>query len=352
MISIVVLTYNNLQSTTLPCIESILANTPAGTYELIVVDNASSDGTPDYLKSVSEANNHIEIKLNAINKGYAAGNNDGIKMAKGSIIVLLNNDTLVPEGWLENLTIRLQSDRKTGMVGPVTNSAGNEQTVSLPNLNEKNYGKISQLYVSRHKGIHFQTNRLGFFCVAIKRNVFEKIGMLDEKFGIGMFEDDDLCLRAIKAGFNLTIAEDCFVYHKGSVSFSKLSNDIYQDLFQKNKSYFEAKHGVKWSFGQIAIQYANKIDTDLQHLRGEFQNTPPGLERILSRWETFHHLLKDLNAIENQLSEAQQDFQKGASRPTIWQQRFSQLKEDFVFGTPRSRKQFLIKLSKKFGFNN
>ena len=221
--SIVVLCYNGLEETTRPCLESVIANTTAVSYELIVVDNASADGTAEYLKTFVARHANVRLQLNDTNKGYAGGNNDGIRLAQGQYIVLLNNDTLVPGGWLERLLKLFDEQAGVGMVGPVTNSAGNEQRIELEGLNEKNYEEIAGAYVERQKGVWFTTEKLGFFCVAMRRTLPEKIGCLDEKFGIGMFEDDDYCIRAKKAGFTLAVAEDCFVYHKGSVSFSKLA---------------------------------------------------------------------------------------------------------------------------------
>ena len=217
--SIVVLCYNGLEETTRPCLKSLIKNTPADSYELIVVDNASADGTAAHLKTFAAQHSHVRLQLNDTNKGYAVGNNDGIKLAQGQYIVLLNNDTLVPNGWLDRL-LRLFNDQPSvGLVGPVTNSAGNEQRIELAGLNENNYAEIAGAYIERQKNVWFTTEKLGFFCVAMRRTLPEKIGLLDEKFGIGMFEDDDYCIRAKQAGFTLAVVEDCFVYHKGSVSF-------------------------------------------------------------------------------------------------------------------------------------
>ena len=129
--SIVVLCYNGLEETTRPCMESIIANTPEGRYELIVVDNASADGTADYLKTFAARHENVRLLLNETNRGYAGGNNDGIKLAQGQYIVLLNNDTLVPGGWLEKLLKLFNEQSDVGLVGPVTNAAGNEQRIEL-----------------------------------------------------------------------------------------------------------------------------------------------------------------------------------------------------------------------------
>jgi GT2 family glycosyltransferase len=286
--SVVVLCYNSLEEATRPCLESIIKNTPSDEYELIIIDNCSSDGTPEYLSEFAKGNRNIRLKLNGINKGYAGGNNDGIKLATGDFIVLLNNDTLVPPGWLERLLKPFLKDSKIGLVGPVTNSAGNEQRIDLPKLNEKNYEEISAEYIKRHCGVIFKTDRLGFFCVAITRTALDEIGLLDEGFGIGMFEDDDYCIRAKKAKFTLAITEDCFVYHKGSISFQKLTVENYRKLFEKNREYFNSKHDANWLFSDITSSLWIYIANNLINTNRNSQNITGSEERILVRINNMH----------------------------------------------------------------
>lgn len=262
-VSIVVLTYNGLLENTKPCLDSVLANT-AGEFELITVDNGSVDGTPKYLSELAERYPNVRIKLNGENKGYAAGNNDGIKMATGEYIVLLNNDTLVPKGWLSPLISVLQTRTEVGLVGPVTNSAGNEQRIDLPGLDETNFIDIATPYIEQQSGHWFTTQKLGFFCVAMRRQLIDEIGMLDEQFGIGMFEDDDFCVRALQAGYKLAVVENGFVYHKGSASFKKLSVSEAAQLFTSNRDYFYEKHAKYWAFSDIALAIWKKINDDIQ----------------------------------------------------------------------------------------
>ena len=75
-----------------------------------------------------------------------------------------------------------------------------------------------------------------------------------------MFEDDDYCMRSIKAGYKNVFVEDSFVYHKGSVSFKKLTTEAYQEIFQKNKAYFLEKHGAEWSYSDIVRSYFNYLE--------------------------------------------------------------------------------------------
>ncbi len=298
--SIVVLSYNGLDETTRPCIESILRNTPVGTYELILVDNDSKDGTPAYLQSIAARHSHVRLCLNTRNKGYAGGNNDGIRLAAGDFIVLLNNDTLVPEGWLNVLLWLLKEANNIGLVGPVTNSAGNEQRIELDGINEDNFQSLAADYAKRQQGAWFPVEKLGFFCVAMRRAVIERVGYLDEGFGTGMFEDDDYCIRAKAAGFSLAVAEDCFIFHKGSVSFGKLAVETYKALFERNRSLFIEKHGIPWTFTDISFGYWEKINRDLAALKFARQPVDPALERVLLRWENFRHLLVQIHRAELQ----------------------------------------------------
>jgi len=97
--SIIVVTYNNLALTRL-CLESIVRNSDYPNYEVIVVDNNSTDDTPEYLRRLAAQHSHIQIVLNSENRGFAAANNQGIERSSGERLVLLNNDTVVPPGWL------------------------------------------------------------------------------------------------------------------------------------------------------------------------------------------------------------------------------------------------------------
>src|SRR5688572_2370036 len=100
--SVVVVTHNNLLFTKL-CLHSVLAQTDDVAYELIVVDNASTDDTPAYLRELASLNPHVRVICNDTNRGFAAANNQGLAIARGKVLVLLNNDTIVSRGWLSRL---------------------------------------------------------------------------------------------------------------------------------------------------------------------------------------------------------------------------------------------------------
>lgn len=242
--SIVVLTYNNLDYTRI-CLESIFENTRIEEFELIVVDNASTDGTGHFLEAYALDRPNLRLILNEKNQGFARGNNIGAAAATGKYLVFLNNDTVVTKGWLSGL-IRYLQDPEVGMVGPVTNSSGNESQIEIDYQDLEGMHAFASQYTREHKNQSFEIRMLPFQCVALRRAVFEEVGPLDESFGIGMFEDDDYALRLKKSGFKIICAEDVFIHHWGSASFSKLGTDQYWGIFRENLTKFEAKWRLKW----------------------------------------------------------------------------------------------------------
>jgi GT2 family glycosyltransferase len=89
----------------------------------------------------------------------------------------------------------------------------------------------------------FKTHCVAFFCVAMRRDVFEQIGFLDESYGLGFFEDDDYCKRVIEAGYEIQIVDDAFVHHHLSASFAQLGDKKKRELMERNKAIYEARWG-------------------------------------------------------------------------------------------------------------
>lgn len=244
-VSIIVLTYNNLIFNKL-CLESIYANTKYPNFEVIVVDNASTDGTPAWLLEYSKLFTNLRLILNCENKGFAGGNNQAVKSAKGEYIIFLNNDTVVTSSWIEKFLNHFKTDSQIGLVGPVTNSTGNEARISS-NYNTPIQMEIfSEARSRKMRGISFDIRMLAFYCVMAKKEQFESIGGLDEQFGVGMFEDDDLAVRYRQAGYRIICAEDIFIHHFQGASFGKLENAKYLEIFEENKKKYEKKWGQAW----------------------------------------------------------------------------------------------------------
>lgn len=247
VVSVVVLTYNNLAFTQ-ACLFSVEAYSDYPALEIIVVDNASSDGSREWLGAWAEersaAGHRRRVILNEGNLGFSAGNNVGLAAATGEVLILLNNDTYVTPGWVRTLCAHLRRDPGVGLVGPITNNIGNEARIDIAYLDMVEMIHKSGQYTRAHAGQSIQLHNAAFFCVAMRRDVYERVGPMDEAFGIGFFEDDDYCRRVHAEGYRIACAEDVFVHHHLSASFDSLGAERKQVLFDKNKAIYEAKWGT------------------------------------------------------------------------------------------------------------
>lgn len=235
--SIIILTYNKLEYTK-QCIESIREFTEKDSYELIVIDNNSTDETPKWLEEQED----IITILNEDNKGFPKGCNQGIEIATGDNILLLNNDTVVTKNWLKNLTTALYSDESVGAVGPVTNNCSNFQNIAVTYNNLEEMKVFAEEYnKSNSENWEHRLILIGF-CLLVKKEVVDKIGLLDERFSPGNYEDDDYCFRITEAGYKLILCKDTFIHHYGSLSFSA---DLvaFNHLMATNGIKFKAKWG-------------------------------------------------------------------------------------------------------------
>ncbi|WP_267778554.1 glycosyltransferase, partial [Vibrio cholerae] len=241
-VSIVVLTFNNLKLTK-DCLESIERNTTYVNFEVIIVDNASTDGSIDYLENFCSRRDNYLFISNERNLGFAKGNNVGLEKATGDILVVLNNDTYVGPYWLEGLVGALEKNPELGIVGPVTNNIGNEAKINISYGNWVQLNNSAINYIVENRNKLYPVECLAFFCVAIPRSVYESVGPISEDYGLGFFEDDDYCKAVEKAGFKIAVVEDSFVHHHLSASFNKLKSSRKQELMNTNKAIFEKKWG-------------------------------------------------------------------------------------------------------------
>jgi len=244
-VSIIVVSYKGLDYIR-QCMASILDNTRYPDYEVVIVDNASGEPVREYLRRLDRTQPQVRVVFNEANVGFAAANNLGIASVTDSeFIVLLNNDTVVPPGWLSRL-LRYARHPDVGLVGPVTNWTGNEARIDVDYTDLADMPDFARRHVAARAGRSFDIKVLAMFCLAMRREVFDEIGPLDECFGIGMFEDDDYARRARQAGYRVVCAEDVFVHHYGEVSFSQLDEAEYLHLFNRNKQLYEEKWGGSW----------------------------------------------------------------------------------------------------------
>ena len=248
-LSVITLTLNKLEYTK-NFIESLKKYTKD--FELIIVENGSTDGTVEYIKSMPE----IKLIQNTENKGFSVGNNQGIEIAQGEYIGFLNNDILLYPNWFEACK-RVFENEKAGFVSP------RHINPHYDNTNSKKYIKYFQ-------GFHYDKpyeksfDECVFSCVITKREVLNKIGVFDENFFPAFFEDNDLKYRAIEAGYGIYVTNEAGFFHFGSVTSVKHSANM-----EKNRVYYYSKHPLA---EYLSISGAEKFQ--LQRMSKQFKVFP------------------------------------------------------------------------------
>ena len=250
--AIVILSYNH-SDLTKGCIESIRQNNSPGSYELIVVDNASSDGIQQWLREQED----IHLLENQVNQGFPYGCNQGISLAEeSSNILLLNNDTLVPDNAIFWLRMGLYLEERIGGVGSVSNQAVNYQQVSQEYETVEEWMKFARVNNMPMSHPWEKKSWLMGFAMLIKRGALnailerepellqvEPIEYLDTRFSPGNFEDNDLSIRLLLAGYQLCLVKNSFIFHYGGKAFQK-APDKYRQLLIVNRGKLVEKYGI------------------------------------------------------------------------------------------------------------
>jgi GT2 family glycosyltransferase len=238
-VTILVLTWNGLDYTR-ACLESIRRHTPLGEQvEVLVVDNGSSDGTVPYLRGLD----WIRRIENPKNLGFVGGNNVGMRAIAEGDILLLNNDIVIPaDGWLEEIQRVAYSAPDIGVVGA---------RLILPDgrlLHAGTYMPLDSFWGQQIGSLEKDVNQYGIdrevqgvvgACMYIKREVIDRVGMLDDAF-FSYFEDTDYCLRAADAGFRTLCAGNVTLIHHENVS-TKVNRVSLSDIFTKSQRIFRRK---------------------------------------------------------------------------------------------------------------
>jgi GT2 family glycosyltransferase len=236
--SIIILTRNCL-SFTRECIESIFSCTREN-FELIIVDNASTDGTVQYLHTLPKTT----VIKNRRNRGFSGGCNQGLSVANGENIVLLNNDTIVTRGWLTRLLWWINQDKTIGIVGPRSNYIVPQQAISpVPYQTIKKMPMFAAKWSKDHIRQGYEADYLSGLCMAFKKSLVGEIGGLDERFFPGYFEDTDFSIRARISGKKLWVANDVYIHHYGSSSF-KVNLSLHRKAILESEKKFMAKWNI------------------------------------------------------------------------------------------------------------
>lgn len=224
MISIVILAHNELASTK-RCINSVIRYT-AEPYKLILVNNGSTDGTKEYFESLEAT-----VINFAENKGFIIPNNEAMKLDRNDILLLNNDIEIVSKGWLATLRKKLYESEDVGLAYPLNQTRGISYAGGV--IKDKKESLVNYKETPDQEVTWAQ-----FCCVLIKRSVIDKIGLLDEQFSPGYFEDVDYCTRLKLEGYKLRLIPEITVMHYQSVTSKKLNLDHYR---YKNREKFYKK---------------------------------------------------------------------------------------------------------------
>ena len=215
------------------CLERVIKYTDLP-YRLIIIDNGSGNETAQYLDSLKDRIKDLLLVRNKENLGYVQAINQGLKLSNADYVCLLNNDTLVTDGWLNEMIAIAEDNPSLGIINPSSNTLG-QYTAKEKTLDE--YAQSLQVY----KGNWGELGQCIGFCMLIKREIIDKIGLFDEIYEVGYFEETDYCLRAQKAGYRFARAKAAYVYHKERLTFGKRLDK--EELFEKNRKIFESRWG-------------------------------------------------------------------------------------------------------------
>ena len=152
-------------------------------YEIIVVDNGSTDGSVEYLRAMPD----VRLIENESNRGFPAAANQGMSVAAGKQVLLLNNDVVVTTGWLGRMLSALRGgDDSVGLVGPRSNFVSGPQQIEVAYENIAELDGFAWDFGKAQNGVMVEVSRLVGFCLLIKREVIDAIGLLDEQFRDGL----------------------------------------------------------------------------------------------------------------------------------------------------------------------
>ncbi|HNT23472.1 MAG TPA: glycosyltransferase family 2 protein [Anaerolineales bacterium] len=234
------------------CLESLYNNLPDGELEIIVVDNASTDGS---LEMLHKHFPQVKVIANSQNLGFARANNQAIQISRGDVILLLNSDTLILPGSLSNLFQCLEAYPDAGIFGgKLLNKDGSFQSSynDFPNLISELLlmaGLARRVYTNYYPSYPAERSLTTCYCdwvggafLLVRRAVCEQVGLLDENYFM-YAEEVDWCYRAHQAGWRVVYCADAPIIHFGGQSASRSSYRQQLLLYRSKARYFLIHHG-------------------------------------------------------------------------------------------------------------
>jgi GT2 family glycosyltransferase/O-antigen ligase len=252
-LSIIIVSWN-VRALLEKCLASIFLYAPQYAYDIIVVDNASHDASADMIAQKFPQVNCIR---NTENKGFSKANNQGIAIARGEYVFLLNPDTEGVQGSLEKLISCMEQNSKIGICAPKLLNADGTLQPSIRRFPTP-FSQLLLLFKLRHlkrqpQAIQNYLNEDFDYekaqeveqpqgaALLIRKSVLDAVGMLDENFWI-WFEEVDFCRRTVDAGYKIWYAPESTIIHHGGMSFRQRFSLDRQIIFYTSCAYYLWKH--------------------------------------------------------------------------------------------------------------
>ncbi len=239
LVSIVVLAYNHLELTR-QCIESIYRYTSHLNYELITINNGSTDGTNEYFNSLP---NTKKLSFSE-NIGVCKAYNHGFRIAEGKYTMNVSNDIVATTHWLDNLLICMETDPSIGMVVPVCDASCNYQQIYLPYQTMDEMQLAAEHYNVSNPNLWEEHLKLSTYTGIYRTDILKTLGGFDEDFNPGCYDDDAISFSIRRMGYKVILAKDTFVHHFGARSFNEeYAKD--SSLMMRNKLLFMSKFSAE-----------------------------------------------------------------------------------------------------------
>lgn len=284
-ISVIIPCHNGIEDTR-ACLRS-LRDQLEPSLEVLLVDNGSQDGSHRLDREFPG----LRVLRQGRNLGFAGGINQGLRAAKGECLLILNNDTLVGERMIPRLRAALDSDPSIAIAAPVSNHVKGTAQIAAGSagLDAATRREIEDLLDHYYGGYLQDRCSLSGLCLMFRPALLDQIGLFDERFGTGNFEDDDFCLRARLQGHRLIIVRNAFLHHHGHRTFVALGIDYSASLDQRERIFAD-----KWSklaAGRVILaQIKNDPELAAKESRLALEESPlwPDAHLNLARHELNH----------------------------------------------------------------
>jgi GT2 family glycosyltransferase/glycosyltransferase involved in cell wall biosynthesis len=233
------------------CLSSVIRHSLTRLNKLILINDGSDAQTTLYLREFVQSDRVTANLLeNPKPLGYTVAANKGLAATSAPYVILLNSDTVVTPGWIDRLIQCGETEPAVGIIGPLSNAASWQSVPEIyadcgdwavNELPEPFLDQIACAFSILHLARYPKVPLVNGFCLTLKRSVLNSIGLFDEMlFPKGYGEENDYCLRAGNAGFRLAIADDCYVFHAKSKSYSHHTR---QELSKRSGALLRQKYG-------------------------------------------------------------------------------------------------------------